>query len=135
VTALKIEEQVRSEFNKREKTSAKKETLTLGGSGPSHEFDLYEKDKLIGGVSTSPWLNKPNGAGKRSNNTGGQDRASAELLWLSLWQGQERRVHILTDKEMASRIFRKYQGAVFPNRIEIYHFDAQSVAFHLIGTL
>ncbi len=87
MTALGTEKTVRDEFNKLANTKAKKETVSFGESGPKHEFDIFEKDKVVGGVSTSPWFNKPNAQGRRSGNTAGQDRASAELLWLSLWQG------------------------------------------------
>lgn len=130
MTPQQIESLARTEFNKVNKTKAKKQTLTIGPSRASHEFDLYEKGKIIGGISTSPWFNKTG-----SNNTGGQDRASAELLWLSLWPGKEKRLHVLTDKEMANRIFKRFSGATFPYRIEIHHFDILTNAFYVIGTL
>jgi hypothetical protein len=55
--------------------TAKKQTLTLGTTAASHEFDLYEASTLVGGINTSPWFNKSG-----SYNTGGQDRAATELL-------------------------------------------------------
>ena len=132
---LEKEEQVIIEFNKLSKTNAGKRILVFGESGAKHEFDIYEKDKVIGGVSTSPWRNKANGSGKRTNNTSGQDRASTELLWLSLWQGPERRVHILTDDEMAKKLFQKFNGSAFQQRIEIYYFNAQDLSFLRVGIL
>ena len=132
MTPLRVEEEVRTEFNKLEQTRAKKATLLFGKERnvASHEFDLYEKNKVIGGISTSPWFNK-----KRTSNTGGQDRAAAELLWLSLWHGRERRIHILTDEEMAKRLYKKFSGAIFQRNIEIHHFDLQKKKFSHIGTL
>ena len=125
-----IESLVRDEFNTANAASAQKQTLSLGTGAPSHEFDLYEADKVIGGISTSAWFTPSKNA-----NTGGQDRAAAELLWLSLWPGCEKRVHVLTDKEMAGRLFRRFSGACFPQRIDIQHFDIKAKKFSIVGTL
>ena len=130
MTPQQIESLVRAEFNAANSTSAQKQTLSLGTWAASHEFDLYETNKVIGGISTSPWFNK-----SKSNNTGGQDRAATELLWLSLWPGGEKRVHVLTDKEMAHRLFKRFSGARFPHRIEIQHFDIKAKKFNVVGTL
>jgi hypothetical protein len=130
MTPLQIEALVRTEFNATNKLNAQKQTLSVGTGNASHEFDLYEKDKIIGGISTSPWFNKSG-----SNNTGGQDRAATELLWLSLWPGHEKRIHVLTDNEMAQRLFRRFASAGFPHRIEIQHFDIKTKTFSVIGTL
>jgi hypothetical protein len=135
VSALTIEKKVRDEFNKLLGIKAKKDKLSFSKSGPIHEFDMYEQGKVIGGVSTSPWFNKPNKDGKISNNTAGQDRAATEILWLSLWSGPERRVHILTDSQMAARIYKKFKGAVFPKNVEIHHFNIDTNIFTHIGTL
>jgi hypothetical protein len=130
MTPQQIESMIRDEFNKSNSTSAQKSTLSFGSGNVSHEFDLYEANKVIGGASTSPWFNKSG-----SNNTGGQDRAAAELLWLSLWQGNEKRVHVLTDKEMACRLFKRFSGACFPHRIEVPHFEINTKTFSLVGAL
>ncbi|MGH8397633.1 MAG: hypothetical protein ACRETA_05245 [Gammaproteobacteria bacterium] len=135
VTALQNEKTVRDAFNGLVGTSAKKEILRFGKGAPSHEFDIFEKKKVIGGISTSPWFNKPKGSKRRTGNTAGQDRAATELLWLSLWQGPERRVHILTDKEMTKRLFKKFTGACFQKNVEIHHFDLESKKFRHVGTL
>jgi hypothetical protein len=127
MTPHQIEVLVRAEFNKANTTSAKKQTLKLG-SAASHEFDLFEKSKIVGGISTSPWFNKSG-----SNNTGGQDRAATELLWLSLWPGDEKRVHVLTDKEMTDRLLQRFSGAGFPRRIEIQYFDVGANKFSIVG--
>ena len=135
MTALQIEKNVRGAFNQLGGTKAKKVTLRFGKDAPSHEFDIYEEKKVIGGISTSPWFNKPKGSKRPTNNTSGQDRAATELLWLALWQGPERRVHILTDKEMSDRLFKKFSGARFPRSVEIHHFDVTSKTFRHVETL
>lgn len=135
MTALQIEKVVREEFNKLARTSAKKATLSFGEGAPLHEFDIFEKNKVVGGVSTSPWFNKPKDGKRPTGNTAGQDRAATELLWLSLWQGSERRVHILTDKEMAERLFKKFFGARFQKNVEIHHFNTETNEFRHVGTL
>lgn len=126
----KIEEEVRSLFNRHNQTSAEKAVLSLGRKGASHEFDLYNSGKVIGGITTSPWKNKTG-----SNNTGGQDRASTELLWLTLWEGNENRVMILTDREMADKLFKRWQGCPFPHQIEIIHYDESKRLFERVGML
>ena len=127
---LKKEALVRSEFNKQKKMNSKKERLTVGSGIATHEFDIYEADKVIAGISTSPWKNKSG-----TNNTGGQDRAAAEIFWLSIWVGKEDRSHILTDAEMASKIFQKFSGISFLNEVEILHFDMGTNSFSSKGFL
>ena len=122
------EESMRSWFNSFYKLNASKQRLKLGSSGAKHEFDLYDAGKLIGGITTSPWKNKTG-----SNNTGGQDRVSTELLWLSLWKGDEKRVIVLTDREMAERIIARFSGCAFPEKVEIILFDQNGKDFISIG--
>ena len=126
----KTEEEVRSLFNRYNQTDAKKAVLSVGRKGASHEFDLYDSSKVVGGVTTSPWKNKTG-----SYNTGGQDRASTELLWLALWEGNENRVMILTNKEMADKLFKRWQGCPFPHQIEIIHYDDSKRLFEVVGVL
>lgn len=102
---------------------------------PSHEFDLFEKKVVVGGISTAPWCNKSFNGKRGTPNTSGRDRAATELLWLSLWQGPERRLHILTDSEMAEKLFKKFNGANFNCKLEIHHFDIENKKFRLVGTL
>ena len=115
MTAHSIESMVRSEFDKVYNTNTIKSKRNVGKKGPFHEFDLYEINKIIGGVNSSPWLNQTG-----SNNTGGQDRAATELLWLSLWQGSEKRVLVLTDKNMALNLFKKFSGCNSPIKLKFY---------------
>lgn len=122
------EESIRSSLNRLYNINATKQRLKLGSSGAKHEFDLYDAGKLIGGINTSPWKNKTG-----SNNTGGQDRVSTELLWLTLWEGYEKRVIVLTDSEMAERIIARFSGCAFPKKIEIILFDLNRQDFISIG--
>ena len=127
---LDIERMIRQVFNQTYRTSADKAKLRVGKKGATHEFDIFEQSKVIGGITTSPWKNRSG-----TNNTGGQDRASTELLWLSVWEGNERRVMICTDKEMAERLFDRWKGCAFPHEIEVIHSDESGGSMTLIGTL
>ena len=127
----KIEEEVRSLFNRHNQTKAeKRKHLPVGQQGASHEFDLYDLHKVIGGITTGTWLTK-NG----NYNTGAQDRASTELLWLTLWAGDERRVMILSDNKMADNLFRRWQGCPFTHQIEIIHYNLTQKRFETVGVL
>ena len=126
----RIESETRALFNRKNQVNAEKRKLKVGQATKPHEFDLFDPSKVIGGITTSPWI-----VGKHTNNTGGQDRISAELLWLTLWSGNERRVMILTDKEMASKMHRRWGGCPFPHRIEIIHCDLSRKRFETIGLL
>ena len=127
---LKIEKIVRDSYNETYKAKTEKQRLEVGLESTKHEYDIYEKNKIIAGVSTSPWKNKSG-----TNNTGGQDRASTELLWLSLWNGNEKRWHILTDKEMSEKLFKKFKGTPFRQKVSIYNFNIKNNKFTLIGTI
>jgi hypothetical protein len=116
-------------FNAQYQLTARKVILAVGGNA-GHEFDLYERARVIGGITTSPWMNKTG-----SSNTGGQDRASTELLWLSLWPGKELRVMILTDREMADKLFKRWYGCIFPYPIKIIHCELPKRRFEDIGML
>jgi len=126
----KIEEEIRSLFNRQNQAEAKKKILEVGQQRVPHEFDLYDANKVIGGITTSPWKNKTG-----SYNTGGQDRASTELLWLTLWVGDERRVMILTDEEMANKLWKRWRGCPFRYRIEIIHCNLSQERFEIVGVV
>lgn len=127
---LQIEESARSAVNALYNSQATREKIPVADGGPVHEFDIYQANILIGGVSTSPYLTT-----KGKSNTGGRDRAAAELLWLSLWKGGEKRVHVLTCQSMASWLIRRFQGAGFPFPITIYHYCPESGKLSEIGVL
>jgi len=128
----KMESEITTLFNKRNQVNAKKTSLKVGQQGASHEFDLYVPKKFIGGISTSAWTNK---TPRRTTNTGGQDRVSTELLWLSVWEGTERRIIILTDREMTEKLFRRWHGCAFPYKIEIIHYDESTKLFETVRVL
>ena len=109
---------------------AERETALRIGPTASHRFDIYEPKRFIGGISTSPWI-----VGHSSNNTGGQDRVSTELLWLSLWEGDERRVMVLTNREMATRTFERWEGCPFRHPIDIIFCDLCKETLETIGSL
>lgn len=102
--------------------------VSFPGGHPVHEFDVYMEDVVIGGVSTSPLI-----TGGGSRNTGGCDRACSELLWLTLWPGDEERIHVLTDRPLAEWLVNRYRGAAFPHPITIYHYDRNRDALEQVG--
>jgi|SRR5690554_5763 len=127
---LKIENSARMAINERFNCNSACAKKSLSGSGPKHEYDIYRENEIIGGVSTSPYLTS-----KGKCNTGGRDRAAAELLWLSLWQGKENRVHVLTCESMASWLYKRFGGSVFPFKITIFHFCPVKKQLREIGVL
>jgi hypothetical protein len=102
--------------------------LAFPNGGALHEFDIFAQDILIGGVSTSPLK-----VGKGSPNTAGCDRASSEVLWLSLWPGPENRIHVLTDMPLAKWLGNRYRGIQFPHQITIFHYDQAHDALSQVG--
>jgi len=128
---LVIEAEVRAKYNEVNGTNASKQRLILPGGHAQHEFDLVDRGILIGGISTSPWRT---GSG-RNWNTGGQDRAASELFWLSLLDGPGRRIHILTDEEMAQKLFSRYGQIPMRAPIDIHHYSVLRSEFSLVGTL
>jgi len=127
---LEIESAARNAVGRKYSCSPISRKLYCGEGGPSHEFDLYAKGIVIGGVSTSPL--KTSGG---SSNTGGCDRACAELLWLVLWRGTESRIHVLTNKPMADWLVTRFRGAAFPSEITVYHYDCSSDRLAEVGLL
>jgi hypothetical protein len=127
---LEAESEIRDLFNSSYKVAARKTKLRVGQTEKAHEFDIYDANRIIGGITTSPWKNLSG-----SSNSGGQDRASAELLWLTLWQGDERRVIILSNEDMANRLLRRFRGSNFPHHIEIIHYDSSLREFKELGRL
>lgn len=127
---LEIEERVRLALSQRFSTEAESRRLAVGLNGPIHEFDIYSKDVVIGGVTT--------GTHKTTNgnsNTASRDRACAELLWLSLWPGDELRVYVFTDLELAVWLHSRFTKAPIHHKIDIYHFDGTSNAIFHVGRL
>lgn len=103
-----FEERARDAFNKSQGTRARKSVVTIGRA--QHEFDLYQEGIVAGGISTSPWVNR---TARRTNNSGGQDRVAAELLWLHLCSSARRKVLILRERDMADGVNRRFGGSSF----------------------
>jgi hypothetical protein len=127
---LQIEEKARAAVGRIFHCTPTKQRVLFPASTTKHEFDIYAQGRIIGGFSTSPRT-----AGNGSNNTGGCDRASAELLWLSLWPGSEKRIHVLSDTDLASWIVKYYRGVRFPNQITIFHYDCAADSLSRVGVL
>lgn len=104
--------------------------VAFPNGGAKHEFDIYAPGLIIGGVSTSPLSTSCS-----NRNTGGCDRACSELLWLTLWPGPERRIHVLTDLPLATWLVTRFQGVAFPRSIFIYHYDLANNLLTVAGTL
>lgn len=127
---LRIESAARAAIGRHLNCMPTCQTLGFLGCQVTHEFDIYTKGIVIGGVSTS--------TSKTSNgnpNTGGRDRASSELLWLSLWQGQERRIHVLTQRSLAEWILERYRKLRFPHEIDVIHYNLRSDELSFLGVL
>jgi len=118
LSPAKFEQAARKAFNRNQGTDAQKSKASIGRT--EHEFDLYDEvGSIAGGISTSPWRNKTG-----TNNTGGQDRQIAELLWLSLCTSIKRKALILRDKKMAEEITQRFGGSsFFSPAIEIWLYD------------
>lgn len=104
--------------------------LALEFDGPTHEFDIFCPNAVIGGVSTSPLRTK-----KGQWNTAGADRAVSEVFWLTLWSGDESRVHVATDRALSEWLYKRYRGAAVPVKVAIYHFDQAGAVLTCVGQI
>lgn len=127
---LKIEETACAAVGRLLHCRPQRKRTTFGTNGPTHEFDIYLENVVVGGVSTS--TAKTSGG---NSNTGGIDRACSELLWLTLWPGKERRIHVLTDRDLAQKLVDRFRGANFPSTITIYQYRPQADLLVEIGTV
>lgn len=98
--------------------------------GPEHEFDIYAEGVVIGGVSTGTFFTAQGNA-----NTACRDRACAELLWLMLWRGPEKRKYVATDRLMAEWLIRRFARTRFYQTIEILHYDSEQDKLVSLGHL
>jgi len=124
-----FERKARNAFNRNQRTNAQKSIVTVGKK--QHEFDLYQEGVIVGGISTSPWLNR---TPKRTNNSGGQDRVAAELFWLHLCSSAKRKVLILKEEDMADGISNRFGGSgFFSPAVEVWLYDptADTIAHYL----
>lgn len=114
-----FEAKARNAFNRNQGTNAQKSIVTVGKK--QHEFDLYQEGVVVGGISTSPWLNR---TPRRTNNSGGQDRVAAELFWLHLCSTAKRKVLVLLEKDMANGIYRRFgESDFFSPQVEVWLYD------------
>lgn len=127
---LAIEAKARNAVAREFACEIQSKRVAFPNDGPSHEFDLFAADRIVGGVTTSP---KSTAAG--NSNTGGCDRACSELLWLSLWPGSERRMHVLTDRPLADWLVSRFLRIPFPHEITIFHYDPTNDSLCSVGTI
>jgi hypothetical protein len=127
-----LEPAARAAFDLAFGTRSVRQRLPVGRRGAEHEFALHAPGKAIGSIVTARW---DGAADPRSGTTPGQDRASAELLWLSLWEGRERRVLVATDLELAQRLVARYAGCYLPAQVEVHHCDITSGSLYLAGRI
>lgn len=127
---LNIESLARIALSRLLKCDAISKRIAVGTNGPTHEFDIYDSGKVVGGITTG--THKTSAA---KANTGTCDRACAELLWLSIWPGEELRIHVFTDKPLAEWLVKRFSGAPFPRTIDIYHYKPASDAVTHVGTV
>jgi len=128
MTRAQFEETARRAFNESQGTKAGKCHVSI--RRVKHEFDLYQEGVVAGGISTAPWVNR---TAKRTNNSGGQDRVTAELLWLHLCDSARRKVLILKERDMADNISRKFgKCGFFSPPVEVWIFDptANAITHH-----
>lgn len=127
-----LEPAVRAAFDQAFGTRSVRQRLGVGRRGAEHEFALHASGEVIGAIVTARWTGTVD---PRSGTTPGQDRASAELLWLCLWEGRERRVLIATDLELAQHLVARYAGCYLPTQVEVHHCDIASGSLYLAGRL
>jgi len=130
-----MEQKIRCKFNRQFSKNATKQRLPISGkrdgTRTTHEFDLYDDPGcVIGGISCGRWKTK-----SENNNTGSQDRVTAELLYLSLWPGRERRYLLLEDEEMANNIFRRFRTGRFRREIQIWRWISARARLKKVGVL
>jgi hypothetical protein len=127
-----LEPAVRAAFEQAFGVSTARQRLAVGRRGAEHEYAVHAPGEVIGAIVTARWAGP---ADPRSGTTSGQDRAAAELLWLCLWEGRERRVLLATDLELAQRLAARYQGCYLPAQVEVHHCDLPSGSMYLAGRL
>ena len=123
-----VQRQAVDTFNRKNSLNATEQEVKVGSA--THRFDLFQKGEVAGGVTTGTWKTS-NG----NNNTGAQDHAIAELLWLDLVKTVKRKVLILTDQEMVRGLLNRFQNAGFRKPIEIWHFDLRAHKISPRGSL
>lgn len=124
------ETEVRDAFNAVFDCQASAATPIVGGRTATHPFALFDAGRVIGAIVAAPWRDR---AAPEPGASPGQDRAAAELLWLTLWEGPERRVLVVTDLDMAQGLITRFHGCYVPADIDVLHFDIAARSFYLAG--
>lgn len=127
-----LEPGVRAAFEQASGIRTASTRLAVGRRGAEHEFALHAPGQVIGAIITARWAGAVD---PFSGSTPGQDRAAAELLWLCLWEGRERRVLLATDLELAQRLVARYAGCYLPAQVEVHHCDLPSGSLVPVGRL
>ncbi len=125
-----VEGTVRDAFNAVFDGVAQPASPVVGGRAARHPFSLFDPGRVIGAIVAAPWRDRVQ---QESSSSPGQDRATAELLWLTLWEGPERRVLVVTDLDMAQGLITRFHGCYVPANIDVLHFDAAAHSFYLAG--
>jgi hypothetical protein len=112
---------IRAAFNEQFDCNAERRVVPVGRKSATHDFALHDAGKVLGAIVP---------ASERSFEV-----ASAEILWLCLWEGPERRVVITGELGLAQRLITVFHGCYFPTQIEAFHFDAASKSFYRTGRL
>jgi hypothetical protein len=120
-TASGLEPAIRAVFNEQFGSVAERRVVAVGRKTATHEFALHDPGKILGCIVPA--------------SKGSFEFASAEILWLCLWEGPERRVVITAELGLAQRLITVFHGCYFPTQIEAFHFDAASKSFYRTGRL
>lgn len=112
---------IRAVFNEQFGSAAERRVVAVGRKTATHEFALHDTGKILGCIVPA--------------SKGSFEIASAEILWLCLWEGPERRVVITAELGLAQRLITVFHGCYFPTQIEAFHFDAASKSFYRTGRL
>ncbi len=125
-----LESTVRDAFNAVFDCIAQPASPIVGGRAARHPFSLFDPARVIGAIVAAPWRDR---ALQEQSSSPGQDRATAELLWLTLWEGPERRVLVVTDLDMAQGLITRFHGCYVPAQVDVLHFDSAARSFYLAG--
>ena len=129
-TGRSLEAVTRTAFNAVFDCRAQSANPVVGGRTARHAFSMFDPGRVIGAIVVAPWRERMH---QESVPTPGQDRATAELLWLTLWEGPERRVLVVTDLDMAQGLITRFHGCYVPAHVDVLHFDSVAHSFYLAG--
>lgn len=120
-TGSALEPVIRAAFNQQFECATERRIVPVGRKTAMHEFALHDAGKVLGAIVPP--------------SSRAFEFASAEILWMCLWEGPERRVVITTELELAQHLITVFHGCYFPTQIEAFHFDAAAKSFYRAGRL